>query len=249
GAGAGGGNGGGGGHEAGGVVYDLFIGRDAALVEEAARRYDSPRVEDAVERVGELLGYPACCRRAFAALEDRGDNTAVRLATAARTTGAYDWLLNNSCVNLAPFYPCRYDCPEAARFARAVFDRLAEISPAYAARLRDMLRRPVLFFDAWRRLVFRGARLSPEGLRYARVEPDPQTPGAGAPPSDLGFARAMQEHFINEVWPIFAGADQVHHDGAAFVLSRGGREVAVLRRIAAGAGVLMPFGLDGEEGA
>ena len=115
----------------GGEVRELFAGRDPAEVEEAVAitgRFDSSEDEEAVGeqtlhssilRVGELLGYPSCCSRAFIAhptfLLNRNDWLHVRRRL--EWPGPVPPELNPA---LLCYVPCSLDCAATLAAMRRV---------------------------------------------------------------------------------------------------------------------------------
>jgi hypothetical protein len=114
------------------------------------------RVDDAVPlhaRLGVLLGFPACCVEEFGARLRRGvtrridggvaheDFVAAECAQRAsqRFLGRLNDLSPDRRARIVTFYPCRYDCPAAAKYARLVFTAAARTDSAACAALRDAL--------------------------------------------------------------------------------------------------------------
>ncbi len=155
---------------------ELYVSRDPALAEEAARIQAEGDPSASLQALGALMGYPRCCVAAFAGQGDRSHNTWNRYATAART-GAGPWpaALNNLFAMVAPFFPCRYDCPEAARWAEAVLAAVAAAEPAVAAGLKAALAHPVLYFDDAHQVVLDG-HLEDGWVVYRGVLVPPESP-------------------------------------------------------------------------
>jgi hypothetical protein len=160
-----------------GSHVDLFVARDPAAVAQAREIYLDPRGPSArLAEMGAMLGYPPCCVAAFAALDDRSNNSAIRYAAHARTQRErFAPELNNLAAHVLPWFPCSYGCVPSIAAARAVLDLFAARDPDGAAALRRRLTRSTLYVDHARALSLGGARLEGDVLRYDAVY------GAGAP--------------------------------------------------------------------
>lgn len=133
---------------------DLFLSHDPALAARAAAIYREGRVGAAVEEMGDLLGYPRCCARAFAALPDRSNNSFLRHATwqgTVRAGHAFHASLSNLTLVATPYTPCSYGCPAALDDAAAVFAALPD-----ASRFLAWLAQPALYIDDTRLVLFEG---------------------------------------------------------------------------------------------
>lgn len=137
---------------------ELYVSRDPALARRAAELQANKDPSAVLREMGDLLGYPGCCVEAFAAQPDRSNNTFNRYATAARTTspGPWPWELNNLVFMLLAFFPCRYDCPEALKHARAALAEMGKAYPDLIAPLKGAMARPTLYFDHPRRVLLKG---------------------------------------------------------------------------------------------
>ena len=157
----------------------LYVARDAAQARAIERAEASilpagpPRspgagVCTAHRELGRLLGYPSCCVEAFVGrvvrgvdvLDDGSRATELVVAVAAALSRSRRRLahLNFTLPDrraLLPFDPCAFDCPYAARYARALFDAYLERQEAEARALLSELGRPV-------RLTRAGERLHPD---------------------------------------------------------------------------------------
>src|SRR5262249_867801 len=129
----------------------------------------------AVRELGALAGYPSCCVDAFAAQDDRANNTRNRYFTSARTLppdgpakGTWPWELNNLFVMVVPFFPCTYRCPPPLEWAQVPLEGLAQAHAAFARDLRAALARPVLYFDDDSQIAFDG-EWDGQGIVYREV--------------------------------------------------------------------------------
>lgn len=153
---------------------DLFFSADPALAARAAAIYREGRVGAAVEEMGDLLGYPRCCARAFAALPDRSNNSFLRHATwlgTVRAGHAFHARLANLTLVATPYTPCSYGCPAALDDAAAVFAALPD-----AERFLAWLARPALYVDDTRLVLFEGEGDTRELAYRSLAVPAPRDP-------------------------------------------------------------------------
>jgi hypothetical protein len=219
-----------------GTHVDLFIARDPSAAKRAWEIYQTPRgPSERLAEMGEILGYPPCCVRAFEALDDRSNNTAIRYAAWARTMAegrSFAWELNNLFAHVLPSFPCTYGCERAVGQARAVLAMFARHDPEGAKRLRARLARPVLYVDHARLVGLAGARRGGSVVRY-----DAAIGGLSPEPGDVGslFERAL-------VGALSEGNGVLDEPDALRVLSDG-RAALTLARRAPALGRVFPFGL------
>lgn len=140
----------------------------------------------AARRLGELLGYPACCVEAFAGAERPGRPAAGSFPERVRRRsgpGPYPFAVNflynfhsrgsgpggelkallsggyrGMNLYLLPWIPCRFECRASRRFGMALWEDLRRVAPGYAEGLRRALRSAVVFLDEWRFVPLAGAR-------------------------------------------------------------------------------------------
>lgn len=224
-----------------GTHVDLFFARDPADAERAREIYRDPRGPSArLDEMGALLGYPPCCVAAFAALDDRSNNSALRYASREGTLRArqrFAPTLNNLFAHVLPWFPCGYGCARSVTAAEAVLDAFASDRPDDAAALRARLARPVLYVDHARLVAFDGARLDGDVLRFTSVV------GGLAATRDDPSAAAVSARFEEAVGGFFDGADGVRVNDDGVEAFAGGRPLRRLRRRAPGLGWLFPFGV------
>jgi len=209
----------------------VFISRDAALAERAARLWDDGSSRNAVA-IGELMGYPACCVAAFVALGERGNNAALTYVTAARSRalGApFHAVLNSPVRHVIPCTPCTFGCARAIAWAERV---LAALPENVAKTLYRALARPVIYLDEARAVALEGARVEGQTIEYqsARFLP------ASAP------HESEKELTVRRLFgALFAGPGKCFVNDDAFeVHAQGG--VQRLARMIPKLGVLLPFG-------
>jgi hypothetical protein len=146
-------------HRSGERFAIVAVACDAATltaVVDAQRAHHGDRA--APGTVGELMGYPKCCREAFARQAERGDNLENERLTLLRSPGAVVHPLLNRLarVRLVSHHPCTADCAESIAIAKAVLARCAAVSPDAARWVEHELERAVLCLDYARRLHVRG---------------------------------------------------------------------------------------------
>jgi hypothetical protein len=168
-------------HEPGDAFAIVAVAADEATlaeVRDAQRGHRSGDGGDPAAIMGALMGYPACCVRAFAAQADRGDNLQNERLTLRRAPAAtLHPLLNRLAhLRLVSHHPCSGDCAASVAVAEAVLARLAAMSPEAAAGVGAVLSEPVLFLDYERRVRLRGAF---EGDAFVVEEAAPVGRGPG----------------------------------------------------------------------
>lgn len=140
-------------------VAHVFVGRVPGAAARAAQLWADGSSRN-VEALGEAMGYPACCVRAFAAMASRRVNAAFPYVTAARTRAfgdRFDPFLDVTTTRLVPFAPCSYGCPRAKVWARRL---------AAAAGIERRAGRVTLHLDEVRAFSFAEAREEASRLFY-----------------------------------------------------------------------------------
>ena len=205
----------------GDAVVELYVSRDRSLAERARQLQAEGDPSRAVVELGALLGYPRCCVEAFAAQDDRSNNSLDRHLSAARTEASvWPWELANTHVTVVPFFPCAYTCAAALRFARATLGAMEAARPGWTARLRAWLARPVLYVSQEVQLVLEGTA---EGaaVRYDTVAWVTQRHGPEevTPAERLAriVARGDSLRLQGDVLEVFAGQVCVARMGARLV--------------------------------
>ena len=184
-----------------------------------------------IEELGELVGYPRCCVEAFAAQADRSNNSLNRYYSWSRTVSngrrsenPWPWQLNNLYTVIAPFYPCSYCCEAALAWSTAALEQMAGRHPESVEGLREVLARPVLYFDHEHQVILDG-RLADGAVSYRGAG----LPGPGSPELRR-FAAAI------------AAGDRLRLDDASLVVERDGEVVLELERTDPALGFVAPFG-------
>jgi len=170
----------------------LCIARTAEDARALARACDE---KDNI-RLGQLLGYPECCARAFAMRAPRTWSGEFDGAVAA-WTGAPVVRLNNLLfaerTRYISFEPCSYACPQAMATADAIANAIAAIDPSSVAIMDERLAADVAIrADGVR------ARVSVARDRIEAAKPIVRRPGAAVSPEDSVFAEALVGRDIGE---------------------------------------------------
>lgn len=222
-----------------GTHADLFITRDEGSAARAREIYLDPRGPSAhLREMGAMLGYPPCCVEAFAALEDRSNNSAIRYAAHARTVaqgGRFEPVLNNLFAHVLPWFPCGYGCAPSAEAARAVLDLFAREDPGGSEALQKRLRRNVFYVDHARLVAFEGGRVEGDVLRYTRA--------LGGVAHAEGDARSVAARFEAALGAALSLGDGVRLGDGRLEVFAGGRVAASLDRGAPWLGRLFLFGV------
>lgn len=125
----------------------LFVARDVvtlerAVEEERALSATSDRQEAASQWFGDMLGYPECCRLAFARLRPRGDLTLMAELLPPPPTAHFSpltqWLLGP--LALISHSPCRLDCPATQTLASTLAQSLESERPGFRAHWENLTR-------------------------------------------------------------------------------------------------------------
>lgn len=131
------------------------------------------------EFLGQLLGYPDCCVRAFrknweAACSDfNGEVGAVLLAQDRGPIHAAHCCMNIFAryfgFHLTEHFPCSFGCEATARLGERLLNGLRRYEPAFAAELARMLSAPVLYAGKEGTYLFPDAAWRDGALRFSRV--------------------------------------------------------------------------------
>lgn len=177
-------------------------GRDVVVLYAARRREDAGALRELEAAVGEgpeaaplhreigrRLGFPRCCTEAFCERVARGvdrlapggpdgfaeDYAAARDAWVPRPESWVNNLWMAARAQLVSFYPCRYDCPVAVGYARALHERVAARAPSAAAEVLRLLRRALVIAPGGARVA-----VTLEGGRVLAAEAVVEGPDAEA---------------------------------------------------------------------
>ncbi len=199
------------------TIHELYLYRDPAvlrrlqeLMDERRRIHVAARAEyrptmgaaglvypeeyrgEYLERLGELLGYPACCVQRYA--RDRTARVSVELRAAkqlevARKAGPA--AVDPDAYWVKDFFPCRPDCPAAGERGRQAANALRELDPRLADRYRrgmeKNLERVAEYPAAIRAHELRlrdRVRRQLERLEESEAEPAEEEPGADGSDDD-----------------------------------------------------------------
>ncbi len=169
----------------------------------ALDRPGGPRAADHLA-LGQLLGYPACCVKAFAEVVGLDQTFAEHSTTEAYAGACAAWtprprhrlndLLIREVTGLIPFHPCRYDCSAALEYADALATHLARVAPAWLERTDRLLRCCVAIDQSGARAI---AEIDATGRRVSSARSPADHVGEHAPPdverptADAALARRV----------------------------------------------------------
>lgn len=132
---------------------DIFLGQRPEEVEEAIRltatmlnAAEEQQWRSAAERVGALLGYPACCVRTYARIPHflRKSYTWARIMRRTEFAGEVPALFNPGC-EIVDYLPCSLDCAESLRRAERLLEAYRARGTGSAARaLEESMQNPWL---------------------------------------------------------------------------------------------------------
>ncbi|MEO7097684.1 MAG: radical SAM protein, partial [Polyangiales bacterium] len=153
-----------------------FVGRDQAAVDEAMDL--EPRLITSfrerlplVLRMGELLGYPACCVERFAKSPEQTDGALVS-ELAQQQRGPLPSELNWAAADIRLFshFPCSPTCQRTADLGKKTLDAVAKDRPDYAVALLRALRSVAVLAPDGQYALLEGARADgDEAWAYDRV--------------------------------------------------------------------------------
>ena len=172
-----------------------------------------------VKRMGELLGYPACCVEALASSKEQDDNTHL-MRLAAAHPGPMAPHQNWAATPIRPFshFPCTPDCGATARLAIAT---LALMTPSYRAAVEKALRSVAIVSAADRFALLMGARAEGPGTYVYDGVLSHRNLGM----DDSILARpAFRAFYLEVVAPLEEG-DRVTRTGVSLLVRRGERRI------------------------
>ena len=191
--------------------------------------------------VGEILGFPACCRGFFdaqwpkAMAERQGDLAPLTLAAtrAQGNSGPYDWRLNVFAryfgAELLSHFPCSFACAASLAQARRVEAGLKLLDPELAARMKAHMQGFVIYSESGGVALAPGGALQGGGISAPQgwSLTDPQGPlgralGAGVEPllDETGVLRLAGVETPLE-WADFSADSPSAPENAATALAEG----------------------------
>jgi MoaA/NifB/PqqE/SkfB family radical SAM enzyme len=141
---------------------------------------------DLFYEIGEILGYPKCCSDFLLSCHEENyeklvnwsngeysDETIYKMLAIRQESEAF-YHLNNFSINhpLFGFYVCSYKCENVRNISKKIIDYLKEKHPDKYATLLKQLKKPILFFSAYRILVFDKAEKKNGRIIYSEMETD-----------------------------------------------------------------------------
>lgn len=160
---------------------------------------------------GASLGYPPCCRRAFAAHNDWGSDNSLFQAIhrAKRPLALCNSLMKHAGLSYSVHLPCSFDCPMTAKQATEVRRAVYQVSPELGRHVDRLSKGPYLVISEWEAFGFAGVRTDEQTIHYDNSWVAPSNHPNLALQADL------------------ARGDQVQVRGNLIVVSRGSTLVGV----------------------
>lgn len=100
--------------------------------------------------VGELLGYPTCCRDAWVKRRFGWVDDPIRMVPSIKESESFSAYLNvwqMESARLIAHQPCSFDCKRSREYAKKLFEKLREVRPKVAEYVKKELNQPVLVHD------------------------------------------------------------------------------------------------------
>jgi len=143
-----------------GAHLTLFIGDEGATqeameLERVERHGSGDDREAAMKRLGELLGYPACCVAAYLKQDDQGESATFERLLRGGDRGGLPRTNNLFLLSqqLISHFPCDLACEASASIGELALDALRDFDSASADALAELLAAPVTVWDRVRFLV------------------------------------------------------------------------------------------------
>jgi hypothetical protein len=162
-----------------------YISRKSELAEKACEL----ERDNNIMEYGRLLGYPDCCIKNWMARIHRGDDMVIESFIKTKPSFYCNNIFNfesridphreigqgsgkifdKSCHNfLIRHIPCSFDCKESIEIGKKTLELLEMNVPDFAKGVVNVIKKPVLYFDSFRWVVFdgtaRGNRLFYKGI-------------------------------------------------------------------------------------
>ncbi|MFT7626189.1 MAG: hypothetical protein ACI9WU_005384 [Myxococcota bacterium] len=223
----------------------VTVGPDRARVQAALKLREAPSLwerrpehEAEVRELGELLGYPSCCARAYAELLPVTTQLRPVARAAERTTIVHPQLNNvvRSSPRLVSWQPCAYDCAASLALVRPLEAAVLAAEPETHRLLLPILSAPRLIYSEHRQIIFSGRFTNAQRLVYQDVF----TPFAV---DGLTTNAALEWVFYgDQIVPLIAGRE-VRITETELLVSSG--ESLLLRMARSADSVWLPFGAPG----
>lgn len=127
-------------------------------------------------RYGDVLGFPRCCVRFYAAHNGRFSEDGYHwewntpFEVYKNTKGDFSFLCNHIPMDhvyfLSHHYPCSYNCPKAMETAGKLLEGIKRLDPLYAQLIEQHLRLPYLLFNEKKAFAFQG-KIRKNRIRYS----------------------------------------------------------------------------------
>lgn len=157
-------------HQTPGTFF-AYVSKSADDAQQA-RFYEHIRND---ERLGELLGYPACCVKFYKdnyekAAQMHDDYCFFSIANTKETPLFYtNNLLRFFDVTLISHFPCSFECVDSLFQAKRRLEALQRYNPALAEYVQDVLKGPVIVHDGTGIHALKGCRKKDDKIFYKDV--------------------------------------------------------------------------------
>lgn len=140
--------------------FNIYISKSEKLADKARRVDPSFKiinhhkqftdVLDDIYQFSELMSYPQCCIKEY--IKNVLDNNKVSTAKIfLKPPKKISFLLNNILNGVSNHYlsfhlPCSFACQKTLDYQRKIFNKIKQVSPAFAKEIKNYLKRPYLIF-------------------------------------------------------------------------------------------------------
>lgn len=185
---------------------DVYVARSERDLDAAVALDISTEDPAAVQKLGQLLGYPPCCIRSFVSYGLSSNNTFLLYQSVLNSRGKYHWELN---IGL-PHVLCSFRCRESRVQAMQVLNWHFKSSPNDTRRLKSILGLPRLLINHHLSVSFEGALPVDHGLNYEKVL---VLDSSGVP----GLRRAVKKNVLD---PLRRGNRVVNERDGLWILDK-----------------------------
>lgn len=151
--------------------FFVYLSPDESAAKKSAF-YENMRND---EKLGHLLGYPACCidfyKRHYHHAAALGDEYC-QFSLANSGKGPYPFVTNNMArifdMAFISHFPCSFECSKSIALGKRIYHVLTKRNPALAHYVRDVLKGPVMYHHGTGIHVLKGYVKKGDTISYAR---------------------------------------------------------------------------------